>query len=568
MNLSLQRYIPTGANIDSLLDKTSGIVFPPSADPTDPKQSFKKVVDEFVVEEMFGNTTKKMAFLKLVADKFNYMINEYIKNYGLKREDILFIYKGGNVLRMHFNVHVAKYPKEFGDCFRDIFSPNFSKSDDDFTIYINLNIPKYQTVYDDIVYKTYIVLDEIKKELSDDKEKYFSLYEKNPAEINQIICDKLFKPLAKEVAANKDVNVYINSMNDREIMKTHIGDEGNPYSNYTLDGIVFDQKICDPKGDIMRFMNYTPFGNDEKLQSTAITSQRNDFGIVNDGANHVIHPFKNVTLSDLIYLTFNDTLDFTKETGTKSSFALLRAKINCVMYMSNEFTRAKNKVVTAGELIDISIPKSNDDGIMQFYEKIKTHPNDELVTPIQFISPDGNTFTMLCYSVEYMIYDLQRMLFSDLFFPWRDVKYVKRIKRLWCLYFIKLIMDRNDKAEKIFIRIYQYLAEDDLDGLRQNADINDVSVLKDFVNNYFETREKSWSYLGGINNDFKKYRLETMEIIKQMIYCFRTHDTVPDLYSREERRITVEYLGGKYAKYKTRYLESKEEIDKLKRLIK
>jgi len=195
-----------------------------------------------------------------------------------------------------------------------------------------------------------------------------------------------------------------------------------------------------------------------------------------------------------------------------------------------------------------------------FYEKIKTHPIETYLTNMSFLTPDGENFNMLCYSVEYMINDLERMLFSDLYFPWRDIKYAKRISRLWCLYFIKLIMDKNEKAEKIFIHIYQYITDDDLEKLRTDPDIMNNEFLKEFVDNYINIRKKSWSWMWGISNDFRDYREETREILKKIIICFSTHRNINELYSEEQAWATVQYLGGKKDKYKQKYIELKKSL--------
>jgi len=554
-------------NIYSLLNKKSKLSFPKSDTIVDPKQSFKKVVDDFVINEIFSDQNNKINFLKLISDEFGNMINGYILENNLEKNSILFIYKGGNVLRIHFNNQMKLYPQKFSECMKKIFDDNFKKSDDDFTIYINYKIPNYQKVFDDIVYLSYKVLQKIKNELNDNKVKYFSLYSKNEREINKTICDKLMKPMSDAFSANKYIDVY---SSDQEIIRVHVGDEDSPYSNYTLDGIIFDNKICDSKNDIKRFTYYNPFGNDEKIQSNEITSNRNDFAIVNEGDLHVIYPFADNKPSSLIYLTYNNTLDFTKETGTKSSFVLLRAKMNCVMFASKDDVTgsSKNKILTGGELIDVSIPKENDDGLIQFYKKIDHHPIDTLITQIQFVGNDNKPFYLSSYTIDYMIIDLQRMLFSDIFFPWNDVKYEKRVYRLWCLYFIKLIIDRNENVEKIFVDVYKYL-DDESDKLLNYDLIIKNPILKNFADNYNRIKKESKGYLWGFNDDFIKYIDSVKKIINKIIVCFIEYNTINDLYDpKQKTEFTVtpnsNILGGKYAKYKTKYVNAKKELETLK----
>jgi len=199
-------------------------------------------------------------------------------------------------------------------------------------------------------------------EITNNKENYFSfLYGGSVTEFNQLVSEKLLFPLLDETNKHKDVIAYIHSMGEFQDVKTK---DNFPYRNYVLEAIDFDGRTfrylnenSDPKENIVHFFSkFVPFGKPgdkdaelvPKEDLKEVTSKRSDFGIVDENGKHVLYPFKNDDLSDLIYLSYNDTLDFTKETGTRSSFTLLRAKINCVMFMSNNFTKTDNRISVGG----------------------------------------------------------------------------------------------------------------------------------------------------------------------------------------------------------------------------
>src|SRR5205085_670815 len=64
-----------------------------------------------------------------------------------------------------------------------------------------------------------------------------------------------------------------------------------------------------------------------------------------------------------------------------------------------------------------------------------------------------NKFSFLGYSLEYLISDLERILFYDIDYPWDDVKYAKRIKRLLYLYFITLLTNPKFNTDKRILYI-------------------------------------------------------------------------------------------------------------------
>jgi hypothetical protein len=134
-------------------------------------------------------------------------------------------------------------------------------------------------------------------------------------------------------------------------------------------------------------------------------------------------------------ISVNYGLDFMKGTDEEPKrikFALVRTKLNLELRFKKDDEECFKNI--GGELIDVSVMHRDSfemtsgkgfEGNKSKVTKYNLYHNEE---SISFFS----------YNLKGLIYDLERILFIDTDKPWLDLKYKKRINRLFFLYMIDL----------------------------------------------------------------------------------------------------------------------------------
>jgi hypothetical protein len=233
----------------------------------------------------------------------------------------------------------------------------------------------------------------------------------------------------------------------------------------------------------------------------------------------------------------------------------------------------------AGELIDVSIPHKVDDGLMSFYHKIKESDISKYVENYTF-EYDGRRFNLNCYTIDYLIDDLGRMLFVDTGYPWNDSKYAKRIRRLFFLYLIKLLSSDHsfDEIAGFFLQTHGIFEQDSYAFVQPF--VGKFSFMKTFFENFFalkpkinnisdpvEKEEEMTNYREYVNTVTDNFNF-LQSVFKDHIKMSRTLPLEESVFGAIVNRsidnklpITVEQLGGnnlyyykKYLKYKGKYL--------------
>lgn len=371
---------------------------------TEQNVNYKKELDDIMTDIVTNHFLKEQDeiahFIKLITTTFDNAIDLYKKKKNINKTDIIFVYKGGNVLRFIINSLIDLLPGDSERILEDNYSDYFKKSDADFTIYINPNLKDYDNIYDNMITMSYYVLNLIRNEISMNRDKYFDFYDLNIEHKKEILNDYLVKLNNASVINDKKYN-----------------NEENIYYNKKIIALAFDN-ICVKNSEF------------DCLDSN---SNRDDFIIDynKDKSKIIISPIDNNNLTPF-YLSVNKTLQFTKGEYF-THFDLVRMKINFKMYFKNEETVSKN---LGGEAIDISIQhrdslkNSKDYNMWYFFKNLNKN-----ITVFTY----DNDFSFNATSFYYLIHDLERMLFFEVTLPWDDVKYEKRLNRLFCMYLLDLI---------------------------------------------------------------------------------------------------------------------------------
>ena len=67
---------------------------------SDDKRFVKNILTDFVVNEMFKDQEQLYNFLKYIFNVYYYGLEKYRKQKNLPKDSIIFLYKGGNILRI------------------------------------------------------------------------------------------------------------------------------------------------------------------------------------------------------------------------------------------------------------------------------------------------------------------------------------------------------------------------------------------------------------------------------------------------------------------------------------
>jgi hypothetical protein len=205
------------------------------------------------------------------------------------------------------------------------------------------------------------------------------------------------------------------------------------------------------------------------------------------------------------YLTFNSSINTTKNnTRSVVSFDLIRTKINIdytnglIKDIGNGVFHRK-KISIPGEFIDLSVSASEDTFAIH-YNADPLHNKTSYNIIIGNNGANGNdgnpdnmngdNFSILIdsYTPQYMIYDLQGVLFSqNSYTPWTDGKYTKRIKRLLFIY-STISRENYDFLNTIYLTVKEMtdFIEDNERNAGNNQQTNNLyinNILRNLYNN-------------------------------------------------------------------------------------
>lgn len=469
--------------------KTSGTI-------VDVNDEFKGFMNKFVINNLLQNEESKMRFLNLIARVFNSMIDEYNKKFMLSgNKSVIFLYKGGNLLRIFYKRFLSNYSADsvvdVSELINEVFSPDFGKSDDDFTILINPKLASFRKIYSDMNYLSYTCLEIIRSELQTNRKYYFDYFNLtdnmkiitlmkslktatdassfktlsnadspyNGFEIVGILLDNIYAPMPPADISMENFMKIVNGQNIQNgqpalsVQSIYLS-ELHPveYPTYkSVESFVkFDVDV--PQSKIISGGLYSTTNNMTDIESSA----RNDFFIIPRSNYSQVYP-SITTDKNLMNLSHN-TIEFKGPAG-EVSFALNRSKLNARLYLKKTTFGSPDQLIyitAPGELIDVTIARQNDNGLNYMYNTALSHNLTEYV-----FTYGNDQFILKGYSFDYLIHDLEYILFDVTDNqPWTDNKYEKRLKRLMLLqYFKSLAKYGPNDAEKLFSNISKYMTD-------------------------------------------------------------------------------------------------------------
>ena len=350
-----------------------------------PKKELDAILTQFVVYNMMSDTKSLTDVLILVNIVFTEAIIKYCDINGIDKHKILFISKGGIITATILKNFSYQLPANISQIFSTNYKELFKRSDLDFSISIDKDLPNYEEIYEDLSVLSYYLLDNIRDYLRENKYDFFDYFKYN----------KEFKIYTlKQLRKNLNNSKYIKNTPDVSICKIE-------YNN------VYNEEPC-AHDVIYNNISYDKFvtvtGADTQIFHPSHVGRYKHHKIKNDNDFHI---------------SYNDTINFNTN-GNITKFNLIRMKIP--FFLQTNITSLNSvendNTLQHGELIDIGI----------------THKQSTLyVTQNNIDKYNISNTTCNIYSISYQIYEIIFILFNSGAYPWDDNKYDKRLKRLFAL---------------------------------------------------------------------------------------------------------------------------------------
>lgn len=414
------------------------------------------VATDVVVNEFINDPRKTYNFMNIICIFFNRAIDYYCELKGLKKStvdkpgDIYFMYKGGNVLRLLYNEFKKNIPVTSIQIADDFFAKSFKKSDSDFSIIVNPELDDYDRIFEDMVSLSYVLQTIIRKLFNrapkGDMFDVFAFVEYNDSK-KDIILKQMLNELNKSFSVKDSTNVDF---------------YGAQFCKVKMMGHTYHLPHQKAESE-----NETEFKLDEdetdESSVTANMEKRVDSAIDKCNTKQIcVYPLTAPEDSDYLFITANRSLEF--DTGTPEKpihfkFTLVRTKLNATVYMMKD--NQKKIKLLGGEVIDCTVIHKESYGNTTVEDFTA---NKEYISKYSLSLPDTlYRLEFFGYNLKGLIHDLELILYQTVAKPWEDLKYGKRINRLFFLYMVDLfrnVLDndqRIDKVEKFRVGVIEHL---------------------------------------------------------------------------------------------------------------
>lgn len=232
------------------------------------------------------------------------------------------------------------------------------------------------------------------------------------------------------------------------------------------------------------------------------------------------------------YMSQNTAIRFKRKDNTYNSFDLYRIKYNIGVNVNGVNFNVPS------EVIDVGIPKSDDNTISSLIKSA-----GKLLQQYNFkdSSSEGRSFSFWGPTLNYMIKDIDLILFFQNEYPWQDKKTDKRVKRYFLCIILHTIISSSDEEDPIlklntlrleFVKLIKYLTcfnessqcevygEENISGMFYKKYTTISKKLNQISNANRRAREIS---------NFKEFNTQVITILKSM------NKTINDIISNSSR---------------------------------
>ena len=504
------------------------------------KKVFYDIMTDLFNRDLINDDQKKIfAFQSIVINKFNKLIDDYRKSNNLSKDELFFQFKGGTTMRIITNQNNGKYKDYF-----NINVPNiteyFKRSDSDYQINLAKEVVNFNYHYYNICKIVFVGCNDLYKELNQKVEQFFNF---------DFLTEKKLKDILKE--GNEELKKHHgNNIKEYRKIKKLVGVQILDKMYYNINGNEQYINKNNAKQNVGQQYNVSEiFVSDNDTDVTILSNQNFSNNILDIKKSNFYITTKNKNMyytkidddKNYIYMYLNETTRFLKNDNI-ISFNLYRIKAaSCFIY---ETVNKKYGILfSPSEIIDISFPK------LSHYKMYKISKKNNYIE-YNYNTHLGN-LQFYGYNLEGFINDLNYILYFDVNYePWKDIKYQKRLIRLFIFLIYKIYAFSND------INVRKMLIQN----LQDIATKNKTPLSNDFNNDQFFTSihtmlqktmnkpnsvEKQ-TYINTLNNDFFAYILNDLP-------------QIPPQKLIEDGQI--DYLQ-KYMSYKKKYYELKQKLNK------
>lgn len=445
----------------------------------DDKRPLMDLTTDFNTKNFWNNKKDRLNYLYLVTQVYNTMMkviwDKKIKNKKgrlINKNNLNIMFKGGNVLRLlikdmidNFEVNSKKYMLSLID--------NYIKIGDfDYEI-ISYDLPnKFITKFNMICF---VIIIKLRNYLANDNYKFFNFFnlkkESRTEKVKEFLIDaqKTVDGLEK---TNWFHGIKIDYVNLNEIVYGKADqdlDSLNFVYRYRTEQQLWEdpryRKIYDITTDRESNTSYLELVDKMEAKKKKRATKRVDFVIIQDGTKKTLRqgwdtdgkfsiikaydmftklkmPKSIVNLSkktrddgSFLYCSHNSIVNIHNDVGHQFdiSFQLNRIKYNFVMYYRKKIkgTMYYFKEDIGGEILDINHTYDNDRKKYKFKQPFN---NNKYLKHYSFY--DYN-LDFISYSLDGMLDDVQVIIFDEVNYqPWNELKYKKRIYRVFVLYFL------------------------------------------------------------------------------------------------------------------------------------
>ena len=513
------------------------------------KQIIMGLTTEFITNNFLVDKSKYFHFVVSSFNLFRKTIKKALNLEGKIKLELIF--KGGNLMKFLFESLNKKLNFEIVKWITEHYGEYFKSSDFDFDFPIKPEIEMSDEIYNDYRAKILNIMSLFMIKLKDiiikNRLYFFDFFNQNitiqTQKMQELSKNILEKGIQKII--EKDIEQYTDKIIPKRDYQWLEGAQ--------VESIIFD---FDPITRMYKYYNVANNAIQESILSDVINVT--DFFVVNDtvpnnkavfeSKTYIINSKKffnnilqvadiNKNMYDMnnnnfIFHSNNTNLQFNVLNNMINAFSLLRLKYNFeVRFKLADGTIFKSKF--PGELLDISSPK--------LYDFKFLSSKSEYYKIIRLRDININLKTQ---SYQGLIVELMNILFNETqYSPWEDAKYIKRLKRLNLLLFLR-VLTLSEPSELVKIKLIEKM----LNNIHHN--LNNPTQLIEFMpepkedylyNNYFKIY---YNYLIGTTknikgnkDNFKEFKKTVEEIINDCLKILRTQY----MYSKKEEIET--YMG-------------------------
>lgn len=408
-------------------------------------------------------------FMTLILTTFDKALNLYAKKKGIDEKDIVFICKGGNVLKIVANEFLISLPGAAKKIIWSYYQEFFTRSDADFGIYINPKISNFQEIHTELTFLAFILQYMIREQFMEYPSHYFT-YARYNDDMKKLVLKDLLDNLNKAKALN-EANSYKDGPNPDYF--------GGHFINVFHNGIMVGEELDNTTNPPDKFIQFSKPTTPEEIQ-VANAELNQTASCSTDGVTPICPTNLTSKITEtfdwpdstdhFITLNHNTALDFCqKSNGDRRKFNLTRTKINFnAMFVDKDGNQKEDHF--GGELIDVSVAHKLNSCINNLW-------NQGFKKYVLTYNTKGDILKFYAYSVGLLIEDLEEVIYVQRAFPWLDKKYEKRLNRTFYLYFLDMFeklptnIDRQD-----IIKTLQNV----LTGIK-NDEKNAMKNAKDFL---------------------------------------------------------------------------------------